>query len=73
MREKLQGYLQQRELEPEKPNSEQQRRNMEEILMFLERKLQVLTAESSQAIEEIKEEVERLLTREMLSRKMKKF
>ncbi len=35
--------------------------------------MQMLANESIQAIEEIKEEVERLLTREMLNRKMKKF
>jgi hypothetical protein len=36
---------------------DQQRKNLEDILMFLERKLQMLAYESSQTIEEIKEEV----------------
>lgn len=48
-------------------------RNLEEVFMFLEQKLQALISESERAIEEVKEEVERVLTREMLSRKMKKY
>lgn len=47
--------------------------NMDEVLMFLERKLQALVEESEKMIEEIKREVERVLTREILKGKMKKM
>jgi len=65
--------LEHRLSESSKHSHEQQRRILEEILMFLEKRMQMLANESFQAIEEIKEEVERLLTREMLNRKMKRF
>jgi len=41
--------------------------------MFLEKRMQMLADESFETIEEIKGEVERLLTREMLNRKMRRL
>jgi hypothetical protein len=42
-----------------------------EVFMFLEQKLAELVGESERAIQEIKEEVERVLTREVIGRRMK--